>query len=261
MTLSELAVDRSSDVPLGTQLAWRLRALVATGRLGSGDRLPGVRELAGAADVNVNTVRAVYARLEEQGVLRSEHGRGTFVAPRAAEQADLARVAADAVAAARDAGLDPRDLATALYSGADLSPPTDPAHPRETPPPEGIAPGEAPSSEGTGARAGDSPAVRRALKTEIADLEAELVRLDRGAKLPAAPPAAAGRILGAAELREVRDGLAARIASLRDERAEARRRAYAERAAALSPASAPRTWRHAGVWTGKARPGVVWTGR
>ena len=243
MTHADLIVDRGSDVPLGTQLAWRLRALVATGRLAPGERVPGVRELAEAAGVNVNTARAVYARLEEQGLLRSEHGRGTFVDPRAAEQADLARVASDAAAAARAAGLDPRDLATALYSGADLSPQT--ASVRRTDEPEEVP---------------DDPAVRRALRTQIADLEEQLVRLERGAELREARPAA-GRLLTAAELRDVRDALAERIARVRDERAEQRRQVYAERAEALSPA--PRTWRHAdaGIWTGKARPGVVWTGR
>ena len=60
----DLSVDRDSDVPLGTQLAWKLRTAIATGLLQPGERLPGVRELAGAADVNVNTVRSVYARLE-----------------------------------------------------------------------------------------------------------------------------------------------------------------------------------------------------
>ena len=240
MTRADLIVDRESDVPLGTQLAWRLRALVATGRLAPGERLPGVRELAEAAGVNVNTARSVYARLEEQGLLNSEHGRGTFVDPRAAEQADLARVASDAASAARAAGLDPRDLATALYSGADLSPQSGSAdEPEEIP---------------------DDPAVRRALRTQISDLEEQLVRLERGAELREARPAA-GRLLTAAELRDVRDALAERIAHVRDERAEQRRQVYAERADALSPA--PRTWRHAGagVWTGKARPGVVWTGR
>ena len=240
MTRADLIVDRESDVPLGTQLAWRLRALVATGHLAPGERLPGVRELAEAAGVNVNTARAVYARLEEQGLLRSEHGRGTFIDPRAAEQADLARVASDAAAAARAAGLDPRDLATALYSGADLSPETAAVdEPQEVP---------------------DDPAVRRALRTQIADLEEQLVRLERGAELREARPGA-GRLLTAAELRDVRDALAERIARVRDERAEQRRQVYAERAEALSPT--PRTWRHAdaGIWTGKARPGVVWTGR
>ena len=35
--------------------------------------------MATLAGVNVNTVRTVYARLEQQGLLSSEHGRGTFV--------------------------------------------------------------------------------------------------------------------------------------------------------------------------------------
>jgi DNA-binding transcriptional regulator YhcF (GntR family) len=237
MTLSDLTVDRDSDIPLGTQLAWRLRTLVATGRLAPGERLPGVRELAESAGVNVNTARAVYARLEEQGLLASEHGRGTFVAARAAEQADLARVVDEAAAAAREAGLDPRDLAAALYSGAGLPP----------------------KEREQGTSEDDDPGVRRALRAQIADLERDLVHLDRGAELPASPRRAAGRILTAAELRAVRDDLATRLEQVRDERAEERRRAYAERADALSPSPPQRTWRHAGVWTGKARPGVVWS--
>jgi DNA-binding transcriptional regulator YhcF (GntR family) len=73
-------VDRAGGVPLGTQLVERIRAAVAGGRLNGGDRLPSVRELADSAGVNVNTVRAAYARLESEGLVRSEHGRGTFVA-------------------------------------------------------------------------------------------------------------------------------------------------------------------------------------
>lgn len=76
----ELRIDRDGDVPLGAQLAGRIRTAVESGRLGPGDRLPSVRELAEAAGVNVNTARTVYARLESEGVVRSEHGRGTFVA-------------------------------------------------------------------------------------------------------------------------------------------------------------------------------------
>lgn len=75
-----LSVDREADVPLGVQLAWALKERIASGALGPGDRLPSVRDLAAEAGVNVNTVRAVYARLERDGLTRSEQGRGTFVA-------------------------------------------------------------------------------------------------------------------------------------------------------------------------------------
>jgi GntR family transcriptional regulator len=73
-------IDRESGAPLGTQLVERIRAAIGSGRLSDGDRLPSVRELADSAGVNVNTVRAAYARLESQGLVRGEHGRGTFVA-------------------------------------------------------------------------------------------------------------------------------------------------------------------------------------
>src|SRR3954447_20603217 len=80
--LGDLApgLARADDLPVGAQLAWRLRVLIASGQLRAGDRLPGVRELAVGADVNVNTARAVYRRLEDDGLIVSRHGLGTFVA-------------------------------------------------------------------------------------------------------------------------------------------------------------------------------------
>jgi DNA-binding transcriptional regulator YhcF (GntR family) len=76
----DFSVDRGAELPLGAQLAERIRHAVRDGTLATGDRLPSVRDLAEAAGVNVNTARAVYARLESEGLVRSEHGRGTFVA-------------------------------------------------------------------------------------------------------------------------------------------------------------------------------------
>ena len=75
-----LPVDRASELSLHAQLARRIREAVSGGELAAGDRLPSVRDLADSAGVNVNTVRAVYARLESEGVVLREHGRGTFVA-------------------------------------------------------------------------------------------------------------------------------------------------------------------------------------
>jgi DNA-binding transcriptional regulator YhcF (GntR family) len=79
----QLQVDRDSDVPVSTQLAWRLRSAIERGELGPGDRLPSLRDAAAEAGVNVNTVRAVYAKLEAAGVVSTEQGRGTFVTPEA----------------------------------------------------------------------------------------------------------------------------------------------------------------------------------
>jgi DNA-binding transcriptional regulator YhcF (GntR family) len=76
----DFRVEREHDVPLGTQLAWKLGGMITDGHIEPGERLPSVRKLAEAAGVNVNTVRAVYHRLENQGLLVSEQGRGTFAA-------------------------------------------------------------------------------------------------------------------------------------------------------------------------------------
>jgi GntR family transcriptional regulator len=78
----ELSVDRGSRTPLGAQLAGRIRTAVQNGTLVAGERVPSVRELADIAGVNVNTARAVYARLESEGIVRSEQGRGTFITAR-----------------------------------------------------------------------------------------------------------------------------------------------------------------------------------
>ena len=75
-----LQVDRDGDIPVGTQLSWQIQALITEGRLQPGEQLPSVRRLAEAAGVNVNTIRSVYDRLEGEGFIRTEHGRGSFIA-------------------------------------------------------------------------------------------------------------------------------------------------------------------------------------
>src|SRR6188472_1628236 len=74
------AIDPRDELPVGLQLTWRLRALISTGQLASGERLPSFRQLAVWAGVNLNTVRAVYEGLERDGLVVSRQGQGTFVA-------------------------------------------------------------------------------------------------------------------------------------------------------------------------------------
>ena len=94
----QLRVDRDSGVPVGTQLAWRLRSAIERGELGPGDKLPSLRDAAAAAGVNVNTVRAAYAKLESAGVVSTEQGRGTFVARTASGESDRRRALRDDIA-------------------------------------------------------------------------------------------------------------------------------------------------------------------
>jgi GntR family transcriptional regulator len=76
-----LRVDPNSGTPLGVQIVRQIRLAVAAGRVEPGGRLPSARDLAATLGVNFHTVRAAYAELERDGLLRLEQGRGTFVSP------------------------------------------------------------------------------------------------------------------------------------------------------------------------------------
>ncbi|MGH2980916.1 MAG: GntR family transcriptional regulator [Solirubrobacterales bacterium] len=201
-------IGRDDDVPVGVHLAWRLRALILCGRLGAGDKLPGVRELASGAGVNVNTARAIYGRLEEEGLVVSRHGQGTFVVPHVAASPALEQVAADAAESARSLGIDPRDLARTLYAGS--APGAEPAAP--TDPESALA---APTEQ-------DARAARHALRGQIARLEAQLAAYPQDAAeagiAEAAPEPFAGptaRISDLGELEAVRDQLFDRLKRVR----------------------------------------------
>jgi len=56
-----------------------LRDRIRTGELVPGTRLPSHREMATTFGVAPMTIRQVLARLEQEGVISREHGRGTFV--------------------------------------------------------------------------------------------------------------------------------------------------------------------------------------
>jgi DNA-binding transcriptional regulator YhcF (GntR family) len=212
----DLRIDRDAELSPGVQLAWRLRALVAAGTIGAGERLPSVRGLAAEAGVNVNTARAVYRRLEGEGLIVSRHGLGTFVAEQALSSPAVERLAAEAVAEARAAGVDPRELATALYAASVPLPADAPEVPDTTP-------AELPDIE----RPSDERSVRRELRRQIARLEEELAgyardlrRGDPGHPLLQPKP----RVADVAELERTRNRLLEQLAEVRDKQARRGRR-------------------------------------
>lgn len=190
LDLEDLAIDRAGEIPIGVQLAWALRARIGDGRLAPGRRLPGLRELAEMLGINANTARAVYQRLEQEGLIDSRQGTGTFVASVAQEPSAVGQIAADAAREARKTGVDPREVAAALYVTAD--PPLDAA-----------------------AQASER---RRELRAQIAALEQALSEIQ--ARHPGLIPApskplrhAGPRLLSVEELERVRTGLVRRLAA------------------------------------------------
>lgn len=194
-------VDRESDLPVGIQVAWRLRAMIATGKLVPGDRLPSVREMAADAGVNANTARAIYGRLEADGLIETHHGLGTFVAAGAVSSSDVERIAADAVAEARRAGIPPADIARAIYASRWAEE-------------DALAPEHEPPDVGAEA---DEAAARRELRRQIARLEAELAAYPEARSESETHPLLRpkGHLADFAELSATRDELIERLADAR----------------------------------------------
>ncbi len=74
-----LQLQPQSHIPLYIQLRDQLRALVHTGELRPGDRIPASRELALHLGVHRTTVANAYAELESEGLIQGHVGRGTFI--------------------------------------------------------------------------------------------------------------------------------------------------------------------------------------
>jgi GntR family transcriptional regulator len=190
--LTDLVLDRDAEVPIGVQLAWALRTRIRDGRFAPGQRLPALRDLALALGINANTVRTVYQRLEHEGIIDSQQGSGTFVADLPAMPSAVGTIAALAAQEARDTGVDPRDVAAALY--------VEPT----------AAATQAPDEQ---------TARRRRLHTQIAALELTLGELAArrpalARKTPKAPSEAGPRLLDVGELEQIKAQLVAQIAEL-----------------------------------------------
>lgn len=192
------STDAAAELPVGVQLSWRLRALIATGRLAAGERLPSFRRLAEWAGVNVNTVRAVYAGLEEAGLVVSRQGQGTFVTDGIEAAPELEEIAVEALRRSSAAGLEPDDLIVVLSACAGMGEGGEPLEESVEMPDLGV---------------GEAIEVRHELRRQIARLEIELAAYTRD--VPGDMPTAARRskahIAGVEELEQTRDTLIAQL--------------------------------------------------
>ena len=74
-----LQLTHDSGVPLYRQLYEQIAALIRTGRVAAGERLPATRELAGLLGLNRATISSAYEMLEADHLISGQVGRGSFV--------------------------------------------------------------------------------------------------------------------------------------------------------------------------------------
>ncbi len=113
-------LDPASGVPFYRQVIDQVLAGMATAALAPGEQLPTVRALAVELQVNLNTVAKAYKELEIRGVVSTQQGSGTYVAPVRVERDEVERrrqvvqLVDEFLARAAAAGLPPSEVLAEL---------------------------------------------------------------------------------------------------------------------------------------------------
>lgn len=74
-----LNLDIRSGLPIYTQIVNQIQSQLVNGLLKPGDQLPTVRALAQELRVNFNTVARAYRILDEERIISTQQGRGTYI--------------------------------------------------------------------------------------------------------------------------------------------------------------------------------------
>jgi DNA-binding LacI/PurR family transcriptional regulator len=81
-----IQISQDSSLPLYQRIVTAICEAIVAGQLLPGAKLPARQVLAKDLGVNMVTVRSAYERLEQQGIVVSRHGAGTFVQNDAADR-------------------------------------------------------------------------------------------------------------------------------------------------------------------------------
>lgn len=80
-----IIITNSAGMPIYDQIASQIKAKILSGELKEGDPLPSMRALAQDLRVSVITTKRAYEILEQEKLIESFTGRGSFVAAQDAE--------------------------------------------------------------------------------------------------------------------------------------------------------------------------------
>ncbi len=117
---SDLLISQTDGRPMYLQIMEQIRQRVAIGDWARGAEIPSIRQLAVALRVSVITVKRAYLELEREGVIVTQHGKGSTVAlepdltPRLWDQ-ELEQHLAQVARLASLLGLSEQDIAHKLH--------------------------------------------------------------------------------------------------------------------------------------------------
>ena len=116
---SGLTISQADPRPMYLQIKEQIRHRIAVGDWTPGREVPSIRALAIDLRVSVITIKRAYAELESEGVIVTQHGKGSFVADGKGLSTELQQQELEdhLVAAARLAkllGIGEEELATRL---------------------------------------------------------------------------------------------------------------------------------------------------
>lgn len=75
-----LSVSLTSGEPIYLQVKEQIKNQILNGQLQEGELLPSIRNLAQSLKISVITTKRAYDELEQEGLVTSVSGKGTFVA-------------------------------------------------------------------------------------------------------------------------------------------------------------------------------------
>ena len=110
-----IVIRNTGDMPIYEQIVVQIKQAIVAGELTEGEALPSMRLLAKELRISLITTKRAYEELEREGFIVTMTGRGSFVAAKnldilREEQRRLEAHLADAVDAARAAGVDADEL-------------------------------------------------------------------------------------------------------------------------------------------------------
>ncbi len=75
----QLSLDAYSGEPIWRQIVEQVKFRIASGELGSGEKLPSIRGLGNSLSINPRTVVRAYEELSHLGLVVMRQGQGVFV--------------------------------------------------------------------------------------------------------------------------------------------------------------------------------------